>query len=154
MIEHCLFIMRNEQETRQFASEMAEHLRRGDVLALEGDLGAGKTTFAQGIARGLGIERQIDSPTFTILKCYSGGRLPFYHMDVYRISGPEAELDLEEYLYGDGVCVVEWPSRIAEILPDETIFLSIKVQPNGERHIVFKSKHKRAMELCKELSNK
>jgi tRNA threonylcarbamoyladenosine biosynthesis protein TsaE len=153
MREACFFITKNERETKELAARIAKLLDRGAVLALEGDLGAGKTTFAQGMAEGLGVEQQVDSPTFTIVKEYEG-RLPFYHMDVYRIDSPEEELGLEEYFYGEGICLVEWASRIEPILPEETIWLHLKVQPNGERQIRITSTHPRAIRLCKELQTK
>lgn len=153
MREACFFITKNERETKELAARIAKLLDRGAVLALEGDLGAGKTTFAQGMAEGLGVKQQVDSPTFTIVKEYEG-RLPFYHMDVYRIDSPEEELGLEEYFYGEGISLVEWASRIEPILPEETIWLHLKVLPNGERQIQITSKHPRAIRLCKELQTK
>lgn len=125
----------NEEETRALASRIGTMLSKGSVIALTGELGAGKTTFSQGLAKGLGIEEQIDSPTFSILKIYEG-RLPLYHMDVYRLEEEGAEeLGLDEYLYGDGVSLVEWPSRIITLLPNETIFIEIEVLSTGERAI-------------------
>lgn len=149
----CTFITHSERETRELARQIANLLKRGDVLALEGDLGAGKTTFAQGLADGLGIERKVDSPTFTIIKEYQG-RYPFYHMDVYRLDGPEVELGLEDYFYGDGICLVEWASRVEEVLPEETIWIHLHVQPDGDRQIHIQSTHSRALRLCKELEKK
>jgi tRNA threonylcarbamoyladenosine biosynthesis protein TsaE len=92
----------------------------GTVIALRGGLAAGKTTLAKGIARGLGIEEEITSPTFTLLNEYSG-RLPFYHMDAYRLSGSEdfRALGSDEALYGEGVCAVEWSERVDDALPDD-----------------------------------
>ncbi|MBA4495572.1 tRNA (adenosine(37)-N6)-threonylcarbamoyltransferase complex ATPase subunit type 1 TsaE [Paenactinomyces guangxiensis] len=153
MREACCFITRNERETRGLALRMAKFLKRGDVLALEGDLGAGKTTFAQGLAEGLGIEQKVDSPTFTIVKEY-GGQIPLYHMDVYRVESPDEELGLEEYFYGDGICLVEWASRVKPLLPEETVWLRLLVQANGDRHIQLISMHPRSMRLCKELEGK
>ena len=99
MQEACRFVTKNEEETRQLGVRLAELLKPGDVLALEGDLGAGKTTFAQGIAKGLGVEEAVDSPTFTIIKEYHG-RLPFYHMDVYRLESPDEDLGWDEFFRG------------------------------------------------------
>ncbi|SEN39703.1 tRNA (adenosine(37)-N6)-threonylcarbamoyltransferase complex ATPase subunit type 1 TsaE [Lihuaxuella thermophila] len=150
MREACSFITKNERETRELARRIARLLDRGAVLALEGDLGAGKTTFAQGMAEELGIEQPVDSPTFTIVKEYEG-KLPFYHMDVYRVDSPEEELGLEEYFYGEGICLVEWASRIEPILPEDTLWFHLKVEPNGTRRILITSTHSRAIRLCKEL---
>ena len=104
------------EETFDLARHLAEP---GTVYTLTGDLGVGKTVFAQGLARGLGIEEAINSPTFTIVQVYDEGRLPFYHFDVYRIGDIEEmdEIGYEDYFYGDGVCLVEWAELIEELLP-------------------------------------
>ncbi|SIT05030.1 tRNA threonylcarbamoyladenosine biosynthesis protein TsaE [Kroppenstedtia eburnea] len=117
----CLFKSCSPEETRTLARNLARCFQPGDVVLLEGDLGAGKTTFAQGVAIGLGIEEPVDSPTFTLIKEYHGGRLPLYHMDVYRIQSPEEELGWDEYFYGEGVTLVEWASRISPWLPEKLI---------------------------------
>ena len=108
------------EETQKFAEEFSKTLKAGDVLCMYGDLGVGKTAFVQGLAKGLGIDEPITSPTFTIVNEYSG-RLPLYHFDVYRIADVEEmyELDCEGYFYGDGVCLIEWASQIRDILPDD-----------------------------------
>lgn len=149
----CLFNTKDEFETKNLAKHIATFLQAGDVLALDGDLGAGKTTFAQGLAKGLGISEQIDSPTFTIIKEYNG-RLPFYHMDVYRVDEETDELGLEDYFYGSGVCLVEWASQVETLLPEHTIWLRFTVQPDGNRQIQLKSNHIRVEQLCKELQAK
>src|SRR5574342_462514 len=118
------FISKQPEQTKDFAKRLAGLLKAGDVLALEGDLGAGKTTFTKGLAEGLGITRNVNSPTFTIIKEYQG-RLPLYHMDVYRVEDAFEDLGFEEYFEGNGVTVVEWAHLIEEQLPQErlTIFL-------------------------------
>lgn len=100
----------------------------GSVYALEGDLGVGKTVFTQGVAKGLGIDEPINSPTFTILQVYDEGRLPFYHFDVYRIGDVEEmdEIGYEDYFFGDGVCFVEWANLIEEIIPENAIRVRIE----------------------------
>jgi tRNA threonylcarbamoyladenosine biosynthesis protein TsaE len=147
----CSFVTRSERETRELAGRLGRLLKRGDCLALEGDLGAGKTTFAQGIAAGLGVNEKVDSPTFTIIKEYEG-RIPFYHMDVYRIDSPDEQLGLEEYFYGDGVCLVEWASRVEPLLPEETVWIHLAVLDGESREIRFVSGHPRAARLCEELA--
>ncbi len=127
-------ITRTERQTKALANRLAQKLSVGAVVALEGDLGAGKTTFSQGFAEGLGVEEYVDSPTFSILKIYEG-RLPLYHMDVYRLPDGGEELGLDEYIYGDGIALVEWPLRIKSLLPADTIWISIEVLPSGERSI-------------------
>ena len=107
------------RETAELGRKLGEHASSGDVYTLIGDLGVGKTVFTQGIAEGLGIKETVNSPTFTILQVYEGGRLPFYHFDVYRIGDIEEmdEIGYEEYFYGNGMCMIEWGNLITEILP-------------------------------------
>lgn len=123
-----------ESDTDRLAAEISAYLVPGSVLALDGDLGAGKTRFSQAVAKALGVTDVVNSPTFTIIKEYEGSRLPFYHMDVYRISLEEAsDLGLEEYFDGDGVTLVEWASRIEELLPGERLSITIAVTDDGAR---------------------
>ena len=107
------------EETFALARQLGEQAGPGTVYTLTGDLGVGKTVFAQGLASGLGIEEAINSPTFTIVQVYDEGRLPFYHFDVYRIGDIEEmdEIGYEDYFYGDGVCLVEWAELIKALLP-------------------------------------
>lgn len=116
------------KDTYNLAYKIAAEASSGDIYLMYGDLGTGKTVFAQGFAAGLGIEECVNSPTFTIMKSYYSGRLVFHHFDVYRISSPEEmyDLDYEEYLYGDGVCLIEWAELIDELLNDNVISVSIE----------------------------
>ena len=109
----------SREETFALGRRLGEEVKPGEVYTLIGDLGVGKTVFTQGIAAGLGIEEPVCSPTFTILQTYEGGRLPFYHFDVYRIADPEEmeEIGYEDYFYGEGLTIVEWGNYIAELLP-------------------------------------
>lgn len=130
------YISNSYEETRKIAFEFAKTLDSGDVLCMYGDLGVGKTAFVQGLAKGLGIDDHITSPTFTIVNEYSG-TLPLYHFDVYRIadSGEMFEIGYEEYVYGDGVSVIEWPQLIADILPDKRYDITIsKDYDKGENY--------------------
>ncbi len=107
------------QDTFELGRKIGETVEKGTVFTLNGDLGVGKTVFTQGVAKGLGIEGPVNSPTFTIVQIYDESRLPFYHLDVYRI-GDVSEMDeigYEDYFYGDGVCLIEWAELIEEILP-------------------------------------
>lgn len=115
------------EETFDLGVWFAENAKAGDIYLLDGDLGAGKTVFAQGFGKGLGIAEPINSPTFTILQIYEEGRMPFYHFDVYRIGDVEEmeEIGYEDYFYGNGVCLIEWASLIPEILPKEVFHISI-----------------------------
>ncbi len=119
-------------ETRQLGEKLAHALRPGDVLLLYGDLGAGKSEFTRGIARGLGISGPIASPSFVILNVYDSGRLPLYHFDWYRLHGAEElfEMGMDEYLSGDGVAVVEWPTQCPEAIPEK--HLAVHVTPLGD----------------------
>ena len=119
---------RSPEETFQVGKSLGEKAYPGQVITLTGDLGVGKTVFTQGLAKGLGIEEPVNSPTFTIVQVYEGGRLPFYHFDVYRISDPEEmfEVGFDEYLEGDGVCFIEWAGLIEEILPEERVEITIE----------------------------
>ena len=106
------FKLNHLDETFQFAEKLSQYLKPGDVIGLEGDLGAGKTTFTKGIAKGLGIKKNINSPTFTIIKEYTGGKYPLYHMDVYRLDDSMEDLGFDEYFHGDGITVIEWAHLI------------------------------------------
>ena len=121
-----LYYLENEEETKQFGLQLANHLKPGSVVALTGDLGTGKTTLTQYLALGLGIDQRVTSPTFTIIKEYHEGKLPLYHFDVYRIQEEELwELGYEEYIDGKGVTVIEWADKILEQLPKEAIRIHI-----------------------------
>lgn len=130
-------VIRNELDTRGFGKELAKTLKPGDVVALIGDLGTGKTTLTKSIAEGLGITRMITSPTFTIVQEYTEGRLPLYHFDVYRLGDLEEmyELGYEEYFFGEGVCVVEWADQIMEIIPEDAIVIRIEYGANEDERI-------------------
>ena len=110
----------SEQETFELGKEIGESAQSGDVFTLEGDLGVGKTIFTKGLAYGLGVREDVVSPTFTIVQEYEDGRLPFYHFDVYRIGDVEEmdEIGYEDYIHGEGVCLIEWANLIEEILPE------------------------------------
>ncbi len=106
-------------ETLALGQKIGRMAKAGEVYTLIGDLGVGKTVFTQGVADGLGIKEQVNSPTFTIMQVYEEGRMPFYHFDVYRIGDVEemAEIGYEDYFYGDGVCMIEWANLVEDILP-------------------------------------
>lgn len=130
--------IKNEADTRAFGLELAAQCRPGTVIALIGDLGTGKTTLTKYIAEGLGIQRTITSPTFTIVQEYREGRLPLFHFDVYRIENPEDELfeiGFDEYMYGRGVCVVEWADLVRGYLPENTLF--VEMQYGGENGRIY-----------------
>lgn len=118
----------SEEDTFQIGRQLAERAKTGDIFLLEGDLGVGKTVLAKGFAVGLGVSEPITSPTFTIVQEYEGGRLPFYHFDAYRIEDAEEmyEIGCEAYFFGEGVCLIEWASRIRDILPKDCCTVRIE----------------------------
>ena len=118
----------SEEETFNIGNELGKKADKGEIICLEGDLGVGKTVFTKGFAVGLLIEDNIDSPTFTIVQEYKEGRLPLYHFDVYRI-GDISEMDeigYEDYFFGDGVCLIEWASKIEELIPQSAVHIRIE----------------------------
>lgn len=116
------------EDTYGLGRKMGQEAAPGQVVCLNGDLGVGKTVFTQGFARGLGIEGPVDSPTFTIVKEYDGGRLPLYHFDVYRIGDVSEmeEIGYEDCFFGEGVCLIEWSGLIKELLPRRVIEVTIE----------------------------
>lgn len=140
----------NSEETLLFAERLAKLLLPGDVIALEGDLGAGKTTFTKGLAKGLEVKKTVNSPTFTIIKEYNG-RLPLYHMDVYRVADAYEDLGFDEYFEGDGITVVEWAHLIEEQLPQELLTIFLYRDEGDQRKLVLAPKGNRYEELCKEI---
>lgn len=119
---------KSEQETFLLGQKIASEAKPGEIYALLGDLGVGKTVFTKGFAKGLGIEEHVSSPTFTIVQIYDEGRLPLYHFDVYRIGDPEEmdEIGYEDYFFGDGVSLVEWANLIEELMPPQTKWICIE----------------------------
>lgn len=143
-------MINSEQETEQLAQQLAELLKPSDVLTLEGDLGAGKTTFTKSIAKGLGITRNVNSPTFTILKQYEG-RLPLNHLDVYRLADSDEDLGWDELFYGEAVSIIEWAHLINEDLPPEHLAIQIHRLEDDKRKFTFTPFGKRYERLCEEL---
>ena len=137
------------EETMDTAASLAEFLQPGDLITLEGDLGAGKTTFTKGLAKGLHIKRIVKSPTFTIIREYQG-RLPLYHMDVYRLEDSQEDLGFDEYFEGDGVTVVEWAHIIEDFLPSDRLDITIRRINDDERELTMEPKGERFNRLCEE----
>lgn len=132
-----IYSSNSPKETENLARVIAKELRSGDVICLRGDLGVGKTAFVQGLVKALGVEEPICSPTFTIINCYNGN-MPIYHFDVYRIDDCDEmyEIGYEEYVYGDGISVIEWPDKIKEILPEKRY--DITISKDYEKHENFR----------------
>ncbi|NQV04541.1 MAG: tRNA (adenosine(37)-N6)-threonylcarbamoyltransferase complex ATPase subunit type 1 TsaE [Candidatus Omnitrophica bacterium] len=129
-------ITHSREETIQLAEQLARGLQKGDVLALYGDLGSGKTTFTKGIGKGLGVKdvRHINSPTFVLIKEYEA-RIPMYHLDLYRLDNISdiEDIAVEEYIYGDGVAIVEWAEKIKDILPEKHITVRFTIKGHEQR---------------------
>ncbi|MDQ2687213.1 MAG: tRNA (adenosine(37)-N6)-threonylcarbamoyltransferase complex ATPase subunit type 1 TsaE [Armatimonadota bacterium] len=134
------FQTHSPDETRALAERLGRRLRAGDVLCLIGDLGAGKTTFTQGLALGLGLpaDEPVNSPTFTLVAEHPGGRLPLYHFDVYRLPDSAGLYDLafDEYIDGDGVTVIEWADKIADALPSDRLDIHLTAEGENERRLI------------------
>ncbi len=126
-----IFECGSESETYEIGYKLGKSAAPGEVYSLSGEMGTGKTVLASGFAHGLGIAGPVSSPTFTILQTYDGGRLPFCHFDVYRITEPDEmyEIGFDDFIYGDGVCVIEWGDMIRDILPSDTVFINIEKDP-------------------------
>jgi tRNA threonylcarbamoyladenosine biosynthesis protein TsaE len=126
-------VSRGPDETRAIAASLASTLRKGSVLSLHGELGSGKTCFIQGLAEGLGVTQSVASPTYTIINEYSG-RLPLYHIDLYRLRGADEALaaGFEDYLESDGITAVEWAERAGELFPPHTIVIIFRLLPDPD----------------------
>jgi len=152
-------ISQSEAQTRRLGAHLAESLSPGDVVALVGGLGTGKTRFAQGVGQGLGIREAIVSPTFTLVREYSGPgiRIPFFHVDLYRIEHVEETLTfgLEDYLYGDGVCLIEWADRLASHqLPTEHLWIDFRHLDQGKRSLLLQPRGQHYEDLLKSFRQK
>ncbi|HLW34187.1 MAG TPA: tRNA (adenosine(37)-N6)-threonylcarbamoyltransferase complex ATPase subunit type 1 TsaE [Chthoniobacterales bacterium] len=134
------FISNSPDETESFGRRFAENVKSGDVLALTGDLGAGKTQFVKGLVAGLGDRGVVTSPTFTLIHEYSGGRLPVYHFDFLRLEDQQAaeRLGLDEYFFGNGVSVIEWADRFRELIPENARWISFETKAEDKRAIISK----------------
>lgn len=146
------YVSSSSEETKQLANKLANFLQPGSVITLEGDLGAGKTTFTQGLAKGLDIESVVSSPTFTIVKEYQG-RLPLYHMDAYRLEFSDEDIGFLEYFEGDGISVVEWAQFIEDYLPEERLIITIEFLDEQSRKLTFKSIGTEYENIIKQLLN-
>ena len=148
------FISHSARQTGQFGARLGGLLAPGDLILLDGSVGAGKTTMAQGIARGLGISEPVISPSFTIVREYAG-RLPLYHIDLYRLAPGSAleSIGIEDYLYGDGAVVIEWPDRADALLPAEHLQVRLHVTGDTQRSIRLVPTGDRSSRLIEELKS-
>jgi len=148
------FVSNSPEETRNFAASLVPFLKRGDVITLEGDLGAGKTTFAAGLAKALHIQDDVISPTFNILKCYFKGDIPLYHIDAYRLENQNIEIGLEEFIEGDGICLIEWPRFIEPLIPNKHLSISFSYLENKGRKITISGQEDLVEKIVKVLKEK
>lgn len=135
-VQEQIVYIKNEHDTEEFGMKLASTLEPGDIVALIGDLGTGKTTLTKYIAKGLGVAENIDSPTFNIVKEHKSGRIPLFHFDVYRLSSGDELLDIgaDEYFYSDGVCIIEWADIVADVVPEKAKVILIEYgEKQGER---------------------
>ena len=144
-------IINNEDETCKLAKIISNYCEVGFLITLNGELGAGKTRFSKALGENLGIKQTITSPTFNILKCYFGGRLPLYHIDAYRLEGIKQDLGLEEYIEGEGVCLIEWSNFIDYLLPDEYLNINIFIKDDNKREFILESKGSKYDLVIKEI---
>ncbi len=140
----------SNEQTIQIGQTLGKYLKPGDVVLLIGDLSAGKTTITKGIGQAIGVKKIINSPTFTIVKEYRG-KFPLYHLDLYRLDGLNQDFDLEEYIEGDGLCVIEWPYQVKEILPKEYLEIFLERLDQNNRRIKISSHGKRYDEVIEKL---
>lgn len=133
-------ITHSTEETHILGNKLGSFVQANMVILLDGDLGAGKTTLTQGIAKGLGITRNVTSPTFTIQKIYHGKRMNLYHIDAYRMEGVQQDLGFDEYFYDDGLTVIEWSQFMDYLIPDEYLKVSIHLLEDFSREFVFQAK--------------
>lgn len=144
------FCTSSAQETIELGKKIGQKLQPNDVVLLTGDLSAGKTTITKGIGLALGVQKVINSPTFTIVKEYEG-RCPLYHLDLYRLDGVHNDFDLEEYMEREGVCVIEWPYQVEEILPNEYLLITIDRIDEQQRAITLEGYGQRYISLVEEM---
>ncbi len=149
ILERLELTSTSPEETQRIGETLGELARAGDLFCLEGELGSGKTCFVQGLGRGLGIRDSIHSPTFILANEHRGGRLPLYHLDVYRVRSADEAIGfgLDDYLAGDGVLVIEWAEKIREALPAERLWVSFSHASENERAITFEARGARYHEL-------
>lgn len=141
------YTSRNVEDTLELAQNIESEKFLGMVICLNGDLGSGKTVFVKGFASALGIDENITSPTFTIVKEYVNGEMPLYHMDVYRIDDNQ-DFGVEDYFNKDGVCIIEWSEMIENRLPEERLDINFKIVDENTRILIFKPQGEKYEELC------
>ena len=153
--QHTLdFISHGEAQTRRLGARLGELLEGGEIIALQGELGSGKTRWVQGVGQGLEVKQHVTSPTFTLVNEYPG-RLTLYHIDLYRINQPSEALafGVEDYLYGNGVCLIEWAERVAEILPPDHMWITFYYLDDTKRRITMQAAGDRYQKLIEDFKH-
>jgi len=156
--EHTVdLVSHGADQTRRLGNRLGELMEGGEVICLTGELGTGKTCLAQGIGAGLGVVDRITSPTFTLINEYRGGRLTLYHVDLYRIVDAKAALafGLDDYMYGEGVCAIEWAERVREVWPEELLLVSLRHIDETKRGVTLRAygaRYKRLLAAFKQIA--
>ncbi|MCY4436093.1 MAG: tRNA (adenosine(37)-N6)-threonylcarbamoyltransferase complex ATPase subunit type 1 TsaE [Chloroflexi bacterium] len=145
-------ISHSEAQTQRLGLRLGTLVMPGSVVLLEGTMGAGKTVFAQGVALGLEVREQVTSPSYTLIKEYQSGRLPLFHIDLYRIGSNDSlwSLGLEEYIDGDGICVIEWARKVRDFLPETWLLINIEIMTDTKRTLHFESEGDRFQKILHE----
>ena len=145
-------ISHSEAQTQRLGLRLGTLVMPGSVVLLEGTMGAGKTVFAQGVALGLEVKEQVTSPSYTLIKEYQSGRLPLFHIDLYRIASNDSlwSLGLEEYIDGDGICVIEWARKVRDFLPETWLLINIEIMTDTKRTLHFESEGDRFQKILHE----
>ncbi|MGT2866147.1 tRNA (adenosine(37)-N6)-threonylcarbamoyltransferase complex ATPase subunit type 1 TsaE [Streptococcus fryi] len=146
-----MFETRNEDELIMLGTLIGQKVRSGQVIVLTGDLGAGKTTLTKGIGKGLGVQQMIKSPTYTIVREYEGN-LPLYHLDVYRLGDDPDSIDLDDFIYAEGVTVIEWGQLLGDALPNDYLEITLTKTDDG-RSLSFRATGKESKALVEEVEN-
>ena len=138
-------------DTKTLALKFSNALKEGDVILLHGNLGAGKTTFVKGLAEGLNIKETVKSPTFNIVKCYFTGKIPFFHIDAYRLEDARYDIGLDEYIEGNGICAIEWAKFIDYLLPNDCIEITVTGEGDSPRIIEILGNEEQILRIEKEV---
>lgn len=150
---NIIFTSRSLIETKRVAERLAPYVLPGTVIALSGGLGSGKTSFAACLAEALGVKEHVISPTFNIMRSYFSGRLPFFHIDAYRLNEGNRDLGLSEFIEGDGICVIEWPEYIRELIPQDALFIEFAFVQDNVREMTVTTENGRYDMFIKGLHN-
>ncbi len=145
-------ISHSEAQTQRLGLRLGTLVEPGSVVLLEGTMGSGKTVFAQGVALGLEVKEQVTSPSYTLIKEYQSGRLPLFHIDLYRIGSNDSlwSLGLEEYIDSDGICVIEWARKVRDFLPETWLLINIEIMTDTKRTLHFESEGDRFQRILQE----